>query len=129
MHLIRFASLALSASLICASGAVAAAPLPAPSDVPDAWLLQRAGREVCEIRLSGHAFGSDARRATADAACAPVLRAQVVAWRPTADGLDLVASDGSIVASFERWSQSLFVGRGPRFGDVQLSRAFSPPSH
>lgn len=125
MPLIRFNCLAFVASLACASGAALAAPSPAPSDVPDTWVLERSGRDVCQIRLSGRAFGSDARQAAADAACAPVLQAQVVAWRPTTDGLDLIAADGSVVGSFERWSQSLFVGRGARFGDVQLSRAFS----
>jgi hypothetical protein len=59
---------------------------------------------------------------TPPATCHAVLPGKPVAWRPTADGMQLLTAAGTPVLSFNRWSNSLFVAHRDQRADVQLRR-------
>ena len=91
-----------------------------PAEAAGAWSLETNGQPLCRLDLGRRrAAGGYAVRAQGD--CGQALSAAPAGWAPTADGMRLVAADGSTVMGFHRWSNSLFVAHTPN-GDVQLRR-------
>lgn len=123
---------ALAAAALMTWGAAAAQPgaaAPRAGDIPDTWILESHGSALCKITLTGGMTPAGYFRAQAPGDCGAALPGDVVGWKPTPDGLVLVGADGSPRASFDRWSESLFVARYASASDVQLTRApIGPPS-
>jgi hypothetical protein len=116
----------VAAACLLASGSVWAAdneagvPL-SPGDAAGAWTLQSQGHAVCVVRLGARkAPGGFALRL--DPQCAGALPQGAAAWRPTADGMAMTGSDGSVLIAFGRWSNSLFVSHRSSGSDLQLKR-------
>ena len=97
-----------------------------PGEIADAWVLQAHGHVLCRLTLSGRATKAGPYGADIPADCQSALPAGAAGWKPTADGIVLVAADGAVLVAFDRWSESLFVSSGPG-PDLQLARA--SPSH
>jgi hypothetical protein len=126
------AACAAVASLSC--GLAAAQPPASPGAVADAWQLQSRGRVVCTLELYGRAPKGGPYAAEIPSDCRGALPPGVVGWKPTPEGIALVARDGAAVVAFERWSESLFVSTGAGAPDLQLARApfapvAKPPRH
>lgn len=112
---------ALAAAFACCVTPSEAHPNAPIGDLADNWFVQSHGQVVCTVKLSTRGGRGGAHAISIPAACGDVL-AGVSGWRPTSGGLDLVGADGAPVASFDRWSESLFVASS-RGADLQLSRA------
>ncbi len=108
---------------LSAAQAQPAGAAPKPGDVADAWLLQGRGQIICRLTLSGRATKAGPYGAEIPADCRNALPAGAAGWKPIADGIALVAADGSVLVAFERWSESLFVSTGAGAPDLQLARA------
>jgi hypothetical protein len=114
---------AIAAALTLTAGGALAKPAN-PGEMADSWLLQSHGQTLCQLKLSGTANQAGVLGAQIPADCGSNLPAGATGWKPTDQGLALVAADGSVLMNFHRWSESLYVssaaGGGP---DLQLSRA------
>jgi hypothetical protein len=116
-------TMAISAALVagpalCADNE-AGVPL-RPAEAAGAWSLETNGQPLCVLDLGGRraARGYAVR---SQGGCGRALPAAPARWAPTADGMRLIAADGSTVMGFHRWSNSLFVAHTPG-GDLQLRR-------
>jgi hypothetical protein len=116
-------AMAMAAALVAgpALGADNEAGVPLrPAEAAGAWSLETNGRPLCVLDLGrGRAAGGFAVRTRGG--CGDAFPAAPARWSPTADGMRLVAADGSTVMGFHRWSNSLFVAHTPN-GDLQLRR-------
>lgn len=92
-----------------------------PAEAAGAWTVQADGRDVCVLTLKTQRSGPG-YAVTPPATCHAALPGKPVAWRPTADGMQLLKADGAPVLSFNRWSNSLFVAHRDQQADVQLRR-------
>jgi hypothetical protein len=121
MSRILLASLLAAGLWLPAAGARAQPPAK-PGEIADAWVLQAHGHVLCRLTLSARATKAGRYGADIPADCQSALPAGAAGWKPTADGIALVAADGTVLIAFDRWSESLFVstGSGP---DLQLARA------
>lgn len=117
--MIAAATLALAAPA-AAEDNQAGTPL-APAEAAGAWTVQAEGQDICvlTLRTERSALGY---AVTPPATCHKVLPGRPVAWRPTANGMQLLKADGASVLAFDRWSNSLFVAHGSSGIDVQLRR-------
>jgi hypothetical protein len=111
-------AMAIGAALVAGSAMCAdneaGVPL-RPAEAAGAWSLEANGQSLCVLNLGrGHAVRSRG-------SCGQALPAAPRSWAPTADGMSLIAADGSTVMGFHRWSNSLFVAHTPG-GDLQLRR-------
>jgi hypothetical protein len=100
----------------------------APSEAAGAWTLESGGRDVCVVTLGVTHVGAG-YSAKADSGCAGALPGDPVAWRPTADGMQLVGADGQSVIAFGRWSNSLLVAHQSSGVDIQLKRGAAQDAH
>ena len=98
----------------------ASVPL-SPSEAAGAWSLESAGRDICVVTLGKTPVGAG-YAAKVGAGCAGALPGDPVAWKPTADGMQLVGADGRTVIGFGRWSNSLLVSHQASGVDIQLKR-------
>lgn len=114
------AALALSAAPAFAEDNQAGTPL-SPGEAAGAWTVQTDGHDVCVLTLRTERSGAG-YAVNPPATCHAVLPGRPVAWRPTADGMELLKADGTAVLSFNRWSNSLFVAHRGQRADVQLRR-------
>ena len=101
--------------LAAAADHEAGAPL-SQAEAGGAWMLESGGRDLCTVTLGSN------YAASADRPCATAFDGAPTAWRPTADGMELVSGDGKALMSFGRWSNSLFVAHRADGVDVQLRR-------
>jgi len=113
---------ALLAAGLWLPASVASAQAARAGDIADAWLLQAHGQVLCRLTLSGRASHGGPYHANIPADCRSALPAGATGWKPTPDGIVLVAADGEVLVAFARWSESLFVSSGPG-PDLQLARA------
>jgi len=123
--LVRTAAIAALAAFSSASSALCAdheagTPL-TPAEAGGVWTLESGGRNICSVTLGESHVGAG-YSAKAAPGCAGALPGDPVAWRPTADGMQLVGADGQALVGFGRWSNSLFVSHQTSGVDVQLKR-------
>lgn len=123
------------ASIAAASALAAAAPSLAqdsgpnsygtplrPSDAAaSAWMVESHGETSCRIRLEREQASPGVYRIAA-ADCGSALPNGVAGWKPDANGLALVDSQGQVVVKFHRWSNSLMVAPRSSGMDLQLQR-------
>jgi hypothetical protein len=114
-------ALALGVAVALAADHEAGVPL-TPQEAAGGWTVETAGHSICMIRLTAN-FG-----ARADGTCGETLPAGVTGWKATSDGMALIGADGSVLAPFDRWSNSLFVSHRSSGTDVQLMRGPPDPT-
>jgi len=114
------AVVALFPAPVLAEDNQAGVPL-APAEAAGPWTVQTDGRDVCVLTLKAEK-GGRGYAVTPPATCHEALPGKPVAWRPTADGMQLLAADGRPLLAFNRWSNSLFVAHRASGFDVQLRR-------
>jgi hypothetical protein len=87
-----------------------------PAEAAGGWTLSSNNQAVCMLTLG--------RRHTVRVpeTCGSALPAAATGWAPTSHGMRLVGPDGQTVASFDRWSNSLFVAHVAGGPDLQLRR-------
>ena len=87
-----------------------------PAEAAGGWTLSSNGQAVCAIHLSAR------HGVRADAACSGLLSGEPTGWAPTHEGMRLIDQGGRTVASFDRWSNSLFVTVVGSPVDIQMRR-------
>ena len=92
-----------------------------PAEAGGVWTLEADGHDVCAVTLGGQDHA-----ASADKPCAGAFDGAPAGWRPTADGMELLGSDGKPLIAFGRWSNSLLVSHRSSGIDIQLRRGAGP---
>ena len=113
-------TLIVLAALAAAGAAYAAdneagVPL-SPAEAAGAWTISSEGQDLCTLTLNAsHGVKSSS-------ACNSALSGAPASWQATADGVQLLGSDGKQIMAFHRWSNSLFVSHRRSGEDIQLRR-------
>lgn len=94
----------------------------APSDAAGPWTLESGGHAICVVSLGAEKAGAGGFALKVPATCGDALPTSLAGWAPTADGMSFVGSDGQVLISFNRWSNSLFVSHRASGVDIQLRR-------
>ena len=93
-----------------------------PAEAAGGWTVETSGHAVCMITLTA------SHGATVGNGCGDALPSGITNWAATGDGMALSGADGQVLASFSRWSNSLFVSHRSGGVDVQLMRGGPHPT-